>query len=146
MILFLYEFNSNRVVANMRYTFTGYPENCPPEPREEMCGTYYRLVRNNNIADPSHFKSHYELNQRLDLEDSDPCSRRALSMFKEYDQAVNLSKNYPKLGKFIACLNLNGGHGVVCKDECKYVGHHNWWVPSGVVAADFCPKIEGPVS
>lgn len=129
------------------YTFPShYPKNCPPRPREEMCGTYYRVVKNQDKSDPIHFKSHYEMNQQPKLEHTNPCSRRALSMFKIYDDAINLSRQIPTIGKYIALLNLIGGHGVVCNDDCTSNSHHDWWVPIKVNAADFCLKIEGPVS
>lgn len=134
------------LTMDMSYTFPGYPRNCPPEPYDEMCGTYYRVVRNSDRTDPTHFKSHYETGERLDLEASDPCSRRAISMFKERERAVGLSRNFPNKGKFIARLVLSGGHGVVCKAEHDLNSHHNWWIPNGVNAAGFCPRIEGPVS
>jgi hypothetical protein len=110
-----------------------------------MCGIYYRVVKNSNVADTAHFKSHYEANIMKKLEITDPCSRRAISMFKVYEHAVNISKNYPRKGNYIAYLNLNGGHGVVCNDGCDTYSHHNWWVPSNVNANSFCVKIRGPV-
>lgn len=132
----------------VKYSFPShYPPNCPPQPHNEECGTYYRLVKNDNKLDSAHFKSHYEAKIREDLESTKACSRRAVSMFKEYEEAVNLSKQFPSIGKYIACLNLTGGHGVVCEENyCSFNSHYNWWVPINVNAHDFCSHIEGPVS
>lgn len=130
------------------YTFPShYPLNCPPQPHDEMCGTYYRLVKNGNTSDPAHFKSHYEANLRKDLESIKACSRRAVSMFKAYEDAIKLSILFPTKGKYIMCLKLTGGHGVVCEENYRsFKSHHNWWVPNGVNAQHFCSDIKGPVS
>lgn len=77
------------------------------------------------------------------LETTKACSRRALSMFKKHEEAVILSKQFRKIGKYIAHLNLTGGHGVVCEENyCYFESHYNWWVPNGVNALDFCSHIE----
>lgn len=123
-----------------------YPDNCPPLPHNSMSGTYYRIVKNDKISDPIHYKSHYELNLRTDLEGCSACSRRALSILSKNEEAVSRLKNHPKLGKYIARLELTGKHGIVCKDGRVLNSHHNWWVPIGVKASRFCVKIEGPVS
>lgn len=130
------------------YTFPShYPPNCPPQPYDEKCGTYYRLVKNGNKSDPVHFKSHYEKGERKDLEDKKPCSRRAVSVFKNFDDANILSKLFPKKGKYVAILNLTGEHGVVCDENHKpFKTHHNWWVPNGVNAQNFCFTIRGSIS
>lgn len=130
------------------YTFPShYPPNCPPKPHDEMCGTYYRVVKNGNKSDTMHFKSHYEANLRVRLESTKACSRRALSIFRIYEVAVNLSKQFPNIGEYIACLNLKGGHGVVREESYRsFKSHHNWWVPNGVSAQSFCSNIKGPVS
>lgn len=130
----------------MMYTFPNhYPTDCPPQPHNEMCGTYYRLAKNKNISDPKHFMSYYEEKRMIKLEDTNPCSRRALSMFKDYEDAVIMSKQIPTLGKYVARLDLTGGHGVVCKDGFASGSHHDWWLPNNVNACNYCSKIEGPV-
>jgi len=130
-----------------KYSFPNhYPANCPPQPYNEECGKYYRLVKTRDKLDPIHYKSHYEAKIREDLESTRACSRRALSMFKDYEEALNLARQFPTIGKYIAFLNLVGGHGVVCEENyCSFQSHHNWWVPIKVNAPDFCLKIEGPV-
>lgn len=81
------------------------------------------------------------------LEATKACSRRALSMFEDRNEAISLSKQFPAIGKYIACLDLDGGHGVVCEEKYRsFRSHHNWWVPINVNACDFCLHIEGPVS
>jgi hypothetical protein len=126
------------------YTFpVHYPPNCPPKPHREVCGTYYRLVKNDNKSDPAHFKSHYDVDIKPELESTNACSRRALSMLGDYEEAVNLSKQFRKIGKYVAYLNLTGGHGVVCEENYRsFKSHYNWWVPNGVNAQDFCSHIE----
>ena len=123
-----------------------YPKDCPPKPHNGKNGTYYRLVINNNKSDPLHFKSYYEGNTKPHLELNKACSRRALSIFKDNEEVINLSKQFKPLGKFIATLDLKGGHGVV-HEEPSYAHktHHNWWVPMGVIAQNFCLKIQGPI-
>ena len=124
-----------------------YLPNCPPQPYDEKCGTYYRLVKNGNKSDSSHFKSYYEENKKPKLEDTKSCSRRAVSMFKNIEEAIILSKQIPTLGKYVARLNLTGGHGVVREENSySFKTHHNWWVPNGVNAQNFCSDIRGPVS
>jgi hypothetical protein len=109
-----------------------------------MCGTYYRVVKNNNKNDPDHFRSHYETGELKKIEKTNPCSRRAISMYKVFNHAINTSKNYPKKGNYIAQIKLTGGHGVVCKDGGNTDSHHNWWVPNNVNPNSFCQKIKGP--
>jgi len=129
------------------YTFPShYPDNCPPLPHNEMCGIYYRLAINNNKSDPKHFRSYYEEKRRIKEEATEPCKRRALSIFGDYNDAVIILKQIPTLGKYIAHLDLTGGHGVVQKDGCGLESHHGWWVPNGVNPCDYCSKIEGPIS
>jgi len=124
-----------------------YPLNCPPQPYNEMRGTYYRLVKNENKSDPSHFKSYYEDNKKPELESTKACSRRAVSVFKDIKEAINLSKQFENIGTYVAILNLKGGHGVVCKEKSfSFKTHHNWWVPDGVNAQNFCSEIRGLVS
>ena len=136
------------LVALVTYSFPNhYPNDCPPQPYNEECGRYFRLVKNEVKSDPAHFKSHYEANLRPEYEATKSCSRRALSMFKDYEEAVNLSKQFPNIGKYIAFLDLIGGHGVICEENyCSFKSHHNWWVPTDVNACEFCSHIEGPVS
>jgi len=132
----------------LSYTFPShYPLNCPPQPYNDKCGTYYRLVKNENKSDPAHFKSYYEENKLRELEATKACSRRAVSIFKDIGEANNLSKQFENLGKYVAILNLTGGHGVVREENSySFKTHHNWWVPNGVNAQDFCSDIRGPVS
>ena len=132
----------------MEYTFPShYPPNCPPQPYDEKCGTYYRLVKNGNKLDPAHFKSYYEENKLRKLEATKACSRRAVSMFKDIQEAIILSKQFKTLGEYVAILNLTGGHGVVREENSySFKTHYNWWVPKGVNAQDFCSNIRGPVS
>lgn len=127
------------------YTFPShFPHDCPPNPQEELPGIYYRVVPSETLSNRENFQSHFELNLRPDLEDSEPCSRRAVSMFGSYASAVNLSKQYPNKGKFIASLNLNGGHGIVHKSENnKWRSHHNWWLPNGIDPTHYCTEIKG---
>lgn len=123
------------------YTFPSeWPDNCPPEPHNEMCGIYYRLAKSKDKSDPKNFKSHHELGLKQDMEQIDPCGRRGLSMNATVDDLINLWKMYPRIGKYIAFLNLSGGHGVVAKVGRN--SHHNWWVPNGVAANSYCSKIE----
>lgn len=128
----------------MRYTFpSDYPSDCPPEPcDEELPGTYYRVVRNSDRGDPIHFKSQQELGHMKHLELTEGCGRRAVSLFSDYGEAVALSKQVPTLGKYIACLSLKGGHGVVHKDNSGWgKTHHDWWIPIGVNPTKYCSEI-----
>ena len=136
------------LITLVPYSFpSDFPLNCPPQPQNDECGMYYRLVKNGDKSDPAHYKSHHEAKIREELESTKPCSRRALSMFKDYYEAVNLSKQFPNIGKYVAHLNLTGGHGVVCEENyCSFKSHHNWWVPIDVNAHNFCSHVEGPVS
>jgi hypothetical protein len=120
-----------------------FPENCPPEPFQENCGIYYRLVRDKVRSNPVHFKSHYELGRMKHLEKKDACGRRAVSVLALYHEIIALSINFENLGKYVATLELKGGHGVVRNDveKGKYQSHHNWWVPLGINAAAYCTKI-----
>lgn len=128
----------------MGYTFpSDYPKDCPPEPRnEELSGTYYRVVPNSNKTDSHHFKSQHELGQMKKLELTEACGRRAVSMFSDYKEAVALSKQVPTLGKYVACLILKGGHGIVHKDHSGFgKTHHDWWIPIGVNPTQYCSEI-----
>lgn len=110
-----------------------------------MCGTYFRIAKNTNSRDHIHFKSYYEEKRRITWEATKACSRRALSMYKDYYDAINTLKQFKTIGNYIAHLELNGGHGVVSKDGVKTDSHHSWWVPMGVNPCDYCSKIEGPI-
>ena len=124
-----------------------YPPNCPPKPHQGLKGEYYRLVKNGDILDETHFKSYYETNRMPKLEATKACSRRGVSVFKAQNETIILSKQFPRIGKYIAHLNLNGGHGVVCYENYHpFKTHFNWWVPTGVNACDYCLKSEGPIS
>lgn len=126
------------------YTFPShYPPGCPTPPHTPNSGTYYRLVKNDNPLDPNHYKSHYETGERPDLESKEPCGRRAVSVFKDIDDAILLWQLFPTKGKYVAVLNLNGGHGVVKNvPHNPFKTHHNWWVPNGVSAQNFCNDIK----
>ena len=117
-----------------------YPRNCPPKPFEERCGRYYLVVRNLEKENSEHYKSFHETNRAVWLESTKACDRRSLSMFADRNDAINLSLQFPGKGKYIAVLDLNGGHGVVRKDSRK--SHHSWWIPIGVIPANFCSNIE----
>lgn len=129
----------------MGYTFPShYPDGCPPEPcDEELPGTYYRVVCNSDKNDPINFKSQHELNLMPHLEATEACGRRALSMFKDRQEAIALSKLIPTIGKYVACVVLEGKHGVVHKNDSAWgKTHHDWWVPLGVDALKCCTEIK----
>lgn len=132
-------------ILTSQYIFPShYPSGCPPQPQQELCGTYYRLFKNNRSTDPSHYKSYYELG--INTNRFNPCARRALSIFSERNDAINLSKNFPILGKYVATLNLNGGHGIICNNgNRRRKSHCDWWVPIGICPANYCTCVEGPL-
>jgi hypothetical protein len=131
----------------MGYNFPPeWPKGCPPEPHDEKCGQYYRIVRTTDKLDPNHFKSQHEEKIMLQKEETEGCSRRAVSIISTFDGAANMLRSHPqlikKLGCFVAKLDLIGGHGVVHEDkDNKWQGHHDWWVPIGVNPNDFCTNI-----
>jgi hypothetical protein len=131
-------------IVTKDYTFPShFPEDCPPKPYQENRGTYYRLVADKDKSNPVHFKSYHELGRMKHLEKTDACGRRAVSVLALYHEVVALSINFQNLGKYVATLELKGGHGVIHNDvdNGEYQSHHNWWIPLGVNAAAYCTKI-----
>lgn len=145
--LYLEQISGSSIVGqtamSYSYTFTGYPPDCPPQPHSEKCDSYFRVVKNSNANDPNNFRSHFETGER---QDAPECARRSLSMYLKKEDAVGLSKNWPTKGRYIARLDLKGGHGLVRGGKNSKNSHHDWWVADGVVATDFCKSIEGPIT
>jgi len=129
----------------MAYTFPShFPPNCPPHPHNGMDGVYYRVVKNANCEDMSHFRSHYELGTMPHMEKRDRCGRKGVSLCGKKEHAQSILDALPEKGDFIATLGLSGGHGVVQGHTNIDKSHYNWWIPDGVNRNSFCKRIEGP--
>lgn len=127
----------------MTYTFPPhFPNNCPPQPHTGIAGIFYKVVKNMDKSDPTHFKSQYDLGEMAHLEPSEGCGRRSVSILASRDEAVRLSQQYQQKGKFIAQVNLSNGHGVIHHSPTKnLLSHHDWWIPDGVMANTCCVDI-----
>lgn len=131
-------------MTNMGYRFTDYPPDCPPLPHDGNDGVYYRIVKNPDCADPSHFKSHCELGIMHQRGKKDPCGWRGVSLCAKKEHAQSVLDALPEKGEYIAILELNGNHGVVHGYTNVDKSHYNWWIPEGVDRNAFCKRIEGP--
>ena len=125
----------------MTYTYKGYPSGCPPDDCDDCKGTYYRLCTNDDVSDPKHYKSYFQLGKRRD---SDDCEARALSLRCTKEQAISLIDMMGDgIGRYILVLELNGGHGDMRLSRSSS-GHCNWWVPDTVQAMSYVHHVEGP--
>ncbi len=120
-----------------KYTFAGYPNDCPPRDCGERCGTYYRLLTSANKNDPEHHRTYHELRKG---HDPDSCAARALTIVLTEQQARGYQASLGPMYRFMGRYELNGGHGVVRVGN-RQTGHCSWWVPDGVSPSAYCSGI-----
>ncbi len=122
--------------------YSQYPFNCPPNGATELSGIYHRAIKHESPF-PEDFFSPFIRNTHPNLDD---CERRAISIDNSIDDTIRAIGQMPALGKYVAILELNGGHGLIQKAPSrKRKGHCNWWIPNHVGPVQFVSKIFGPI-
>jgi hypothetical protein len=122
-----------------------YPSGCPPDPYTELPGSYYRMIRGPDKAEAADFQSYFERNWRPQDERTQPCQRRAVSIFSKEADAVATLKQFPNLPfRYILKLRLSGSHGIVHRSSANGGSHHDWWIPLGVEPLRMGEEVSGP--
>lgn len=126
------------MALSQRYTFGGYPADCPPV-TSELEGTYYRIAHRPGRVTRKDFRSYKDRNMHEDMEETDPCHRRSVSIHADISDCKWLMELYPQIGRAIAKIQLPGGHGIVEYTPSKENGqsHHDWWIPEGIDPCSF---------
>lgn len=124
-----------------------YPPDCPPQPFDEHPGTYFRMIKEKNGPRPKDFHSPFERKMNKEMEASNPCGRRGISIFSRIDDAKMVILQTPSFPyRYIIKLKLTGGHGVILPSPINENSHADWWLPVGVTPLSFCTNsIEGPI-
>lgn len=114
----------------------------------ELCETYFHLVPHSDRIRKKDFRSYYDRGLEKELEETEGCGRRSVSVHKDKADLHRILKLYPtKRERCIVRVELRGGHGVVMHTPSEEGGptHHDWWIPIGVNPCDFADKTaEGP--
>jgi hypothetical protein len=111
-----------------------YPENCPKEPHTDLTGYYHRMVFKPDTLRKRDFRSQYERHKRDNPNSYDTCEGRAVSLFKDIEDAENVLHQHPGMNyRYIAKIYLPGNHGVIHHTpNGDGDSHHDWWIPNGV--------------
>ncbi|MEQ5801950.1 hypothetical protein [Halomonas sp. H10-9-1] len=118
----------------------GCPDGCPPSDAEDANGQVYRVCRANPPV-AKDFASHVELGK---VRGGDECMRCGLSVFRNEADARQLTKLFPKLGKWVFSGRLTPEAGKIKPTPARQrPSHTTWWPYAGVDrAAAFQPVDE----
>lgn len=90
----------------------------------------FRIVRSNNRGDPAFLdslRSHYELSQEpRKVERRWTVLHMGISVYMSQDQASQTARRWPKLGDYIARLELQAEHGFNVA-RTGHAGHLTLW-------------------
>ena len=103
-----------------------WPEGCPPADSSIANAIVIRIVQNNppTIRD---FSSFVELGRQLNSPVDCPCMPLGLSMFLSRDDAIWMSRKYPRLGRYLAMGQPSIADGTVKLTKGQRPTHTTWW-------------------
>ena len=127
-------------MADDRYP--NYPPGCPPNPRHDGRGTFYRAVK---LKDQPRDRDFYSPARMREGEDMEPCEREAISIFSSLSDAASalkLMRGHPR--RYVAELHLKGDQGVIRASPGELQSHHEWWIPADVDPKRYVVVTHGP--
>ncbi len=111
-----------------------FPENCPPTDAIAPSGTYYRIVRQNPPVSrdftPKFREDERQARRQVRNRHYTLCETMGLSMFREMEHVIQCAMQFPKLGGFIAEMQLGSQHGRIKLTGRRGDSHHTWWLPN----------------
>lgn len=126
-------------------TYENYPDACPPVDGIYISDECYRLIPRDRYCKSKDFRSTYEKNGHQYEKGQDKCNQRAISVYLEKSDAVNMVLQRPKMTqRCIATLKLYAEDGVLVHspDPANGKSHHDWWVSTKFDCKRSCVKIE----
>ena len=100
-----------------------WPADCPHTDAEPASGEVFRIVRSNPPS-PADFITPHEAGT---LKSRDNCLRRALSVYRNKNDAETTMRMFPQLGRLIARGVLHPSNGVLKATPTRGNSHHTWW-------------------
>lgn len=127
---------------------TEFPEDCPPTQAHAANGSYYRIVK----SDPpvrDDFVPVYIRNRRLaervvSRGRRTLCETFGLSVYSDWNDAVQCASQYPKIGNMIANVNPTSSCGKVLHTGGEFDSHHTWWIVEGFDPTTLVSEVQRP--
>lgn len=126
-------------------TYPGdWPADCPPAAARNCDGPYFHLLRESPPGNTD-LKSFAEKGGNLRNVPLCKCMPYGLSVFTERDDALFMQRAMPRLGNFIALLQLSAVDGKVMLTPGQRPTHNTWWPSSNCVRANCATTIESVI-
>lgn len=118
-----------------------WPADCPPDHADLCNGTYFHILQENppGVHDLMSFA---EKGRKLRTTPACPCMPYGLSVFTDSDDAAFMQRAMPRLGKFVALLQLIMSDGRVMLTLGQRPTHNTWWPSSNCVRRNCIAKVE----
>lgn len=118
-----------------------WPEGCPPTNAANCDGAYFHLV-GQDPPGTDDLKSFAERGRTLRSVPPCPCMPYGLSVFADRNDVLHMHRAMPRLGRFVAMLQLRAEHGKILLTPGQRPSHHTWWPCSDCVRGTCVEKIE----
>lgn len=118
-----------------------WPSECPPADSTACTGEYFHLLTANPPGKDD-LKSFAEKERILRHVPRCPCMPYGLSVFAEREDAMFMQRAMPKLGAFIAVLQLRPDDGKAMRTPGQRPSHHTWWPSRDCIRVDKVESIE----
>ena len=118
-----------------------WPANCPPGQADLCDGDYFHILQENPPGERD-LKSFVEKGRELRFTPVCPCMPYGLSVFADRDDAAFMQRAMPRLGEFVALLQLTMHDGKVMLTPGQRPTHNTWWPSSHCDRRNCVSKVE----
>ena len=103
-----------------------WPKDCPPSQALTCNGSYLHIIKQNPPGTDD-LRTFHENGGVLRFPPRCPCMPFGLSVFTDREDVLHMRRTMPKLGKWIATLNLTQEDGLVMLTPGQRPTHNTWW-------------------